>query len=161
MDFYLPCSTSPRRCSVVGFKFIFYKIEIYKNYWKIHKNITMILVELHLDVVLEVLLVLDLNFFLIKLADIYQWKMIGRLKNFWWLIYKWRRLILQQLKKSYRSFSYKKIHDRQNDRKGRYNWYRCIFFWKIAKQVKMKSQDPKKCTIFKRFQINLPKTTSF
>ena len=52
---------------MVGFKFIFYKIEIDKYYWKIHSKITMIsyikfkfsmfLDELHLDVFLEIVMV--------------------------------------------------------------------------------------------------------
>ena len=57
---------------VVGFKFIFYKIEIDKYYfWKIHSKITMISIELLLDVVLEVLLVVRFEF-VSEHLDIYQ-----------------------------------------------------------------------------------------
>ena len=63
---------------VVGFKFIFYKIEIDKYYfWKIHSKITMIsisismfLFELLLDVVLEVLLMVVRFEFASELLDI-------------------------------------------------------------------------------------------
>ena len=47
---------------------------------------------------------------------------------------------LEKKIKSYRILSYKKFHEWQNDRKGRYTRNVEI----IAKKLKIKSQDPKK-----------------
>ena len=83
--------------------------------------------EIHLDVVLEVLLIVGIDFFSTKLVDRYYRMMISQedsLKKLGLLIYKWQRYFnfsTIKEKTSSRSLSYKKFDNRRNDQIGRYS----------------------------------------
>ena len=102
-----------------------------KNYDCLYSiSISMLFVELYLDVSLEVLL--DLNFFLLKYQKKIHWKIFG------WLIYIRRYLTFHNWKKK-TVREYKKIQKRQNDRKG---WHSLAQFWEISKKVKTSVTGP-------------------